>query len=165
MKCRTLTLLFFAGAAALSLAACSTDRSYQDSYTNHDTRYDPTYAADHRDYDRTVHDNPTDRGSGSAAGTTFNRLTGNLSTTIDAGMDRVQKAAERALNDMHYVITEKKLQDAKSVIEAKSADKDSVKVTLERRTDRLTDTTVGVGITGKSSTADLILEKVLENLK
>ena len=172
------TMLILAGAAlTLPLAACHTgdrdeDRTtcrdnsaYRDTYTNHDTRYDPNDRQDHRDYDRTVHDNAADRGTGDAASTTFNRLTGNLKTTVDSGMDRTQQAAERALSDLHYVITEKKLEDNKSVIEAKSADKDKVKVTLERQTDRMTEATIGVGMTGKSSTADLILEKMLENLK
>ena len=157
---------------ALPLAGCRTDTTarhddnyYRDSNPPRDTRYDQTYYNDHRPTDHTEHANPTDRGDGQTGTITFNRLTGNLSTTVEAGMDKAQRAAEKALEDLHYTITDKKLEDNKSVIEAKSADKDTVKVTLERRTDRLTDTTVGVGIAGKSSTADLILEKVLENLK
>src|SRR5882724_12541556 len=119
----TIRVLAIAGVAAgLPLAACHNndrdDASYRDVSSTRDTRYDPNYQADHRDYDRTVHTNAADRGTGEAASTSFNRLTGNLSTSVDAGIDRVQMAAEKALTDLHYVITERKVEDSKSVIEA-----------------------------------------------
>jgi len=157
---------------ALPLAACHTDNTdrYNSNYnrdTNppRDTLYDQAYYNDHRAYDHTEHANAVDPGNGQTGTITFNRMTGNLSTTIEAGMDRAQRSAEKALEDLHYTITDKKLEDNKSVIEAKSADKDKVKVTLDRRTDRLTDVTIGVGMTGKHSNADLILEKMTDQMK
>lgn len=159
--------------ATLPLAACHTDNTdrYNDNYNRdaaapaRDTRYDQTYYNDHRPTDHTEHVNAADTGNGQVGTVTFNRLNGHLNTTIEAGMDRAQRSAEKALEDLHYTITDKKLEDNKSVIEAKSADKDKVKVTLERRTDRLTDVTIGVGMTGKQSNADLILEKMGEEMK
>jgi hypothetical protein len=168
MHCSKLIAL---GLLALPLAGCRTDTErYNDNYNRdnnppRDTRYDQTYYNDHRPTDHTEHANAADTGSGQAGTVTFNRLTGNMSTTIEAGMDKAQRAAEKALEDLHYTITDKKLEDNKSVIEARSADKDKVKVTLERRTDRMSDLTIGVGMTGKESAGDLILEKMMENMK
>jgi hypothetical protein len=130
---------------------------------NSQTRnYDNTSS---RTYDSSMNSTPYDRGTTEPGSTSFSRLTGNLSTTLDADFAKAQSAAEKAFTDLGYTITDRKNEDKKSVIEAKSPEKDSVKITLKRKSDTQTDATIGVGMTGKQSRADLVLEKLLEDMK
>ena len=166
------------GLATLPLAACRHNDRY-DQYESSNYRSDAANSSTSRmsnssdnahrgsaGYESTnAHNDPNDRGTTEPGSTSFSRLTGNLSTTLDAGFDRSVSAAEKAFTDLGYTVTDRKNEDKKSVIEAKSPEKESVKVTLKRKTDSQTEATIGVGMTGKQSRADLVLEKLLDDLK
>ncbi len=65
---------------------------------NSQTRtYDNSTTYD-RNYDSSLNNSPYDRGTIEPGSTSFSRLTGNLSTTLDADFAKAQSAAEKALH-------------------------------------------------------------------
>jgi hypothetical protein len=96
---------------------------------------------------------------------TFNKVTGNMNTTVEANLDRSYAAAQGAVEDMQFT-TESKAKDVtKAVVVARTADKTRVQITMEPRSENVTDVTVGVPAMGDESLAQKVLDKMVARLK
>jgi hypothetical protein len=96
--------------------------------------------------------------------TTFHQITGDLTFTVDAPLDRTWGAAQAAVEDLQFRTTGKSKDAIQGVLNAKAANDDSIKITIEKRTESATDVTVGVGPFGKEQTARLVGDKLRSRL-
>lgn len=96
---------------------------------------------------------------------TFNKLTGNMETIVEADMDRTYAAAQGALEDMQFTIESKAKDVSKAIILSRMADKNRVQVTLDKRSQNVTGVTVGVASMTKEDTAREVLNKIVTRLK
>jgi hypothetical protein len=96
---------------------------------------------------------------------TFNKMTGNMHTSVEANLDRSYAAAVGAVEEMQFT-TESKAKDVmKAVVVARTADKTRVQITMERRSENVTDVTVGVPAMGDESIARMVMDKMVARLK
>jgi hypothetical protein len=91
---------------------------------------------------------------------TYNQLTGNLTTTLDATLDRAWASAKSTVEELQFRPGTSTKDALTGILTAKTADNTEVKIRLEQRTQSTTDVTVGVGPFGKEATARLILGKI-----
>jgi uncharacterized lipoprotein len=103
---------------------------------------------------------PTE-GGGTAS---FHQITGTLNFTVEAPLDRVWGAAQAAVDELQFRTTGKSKDAIQGILNAKAADDSTIKITVEKRTDRTTDVTVGVGPFGKEATARLVGDKIRARL-
>jgi hypothetical protein len=105
--------------------------------------------------------------SNTAAGSVaeFNPVTGRLSTTFSAPLDRAYAAAEGAVNDLQFTTLDKPKDALKGIVNAQMADGNKIAITLEKKGDALTECTVDVGALGKEATARLIMDKIEARVK
>lgn len=96
---------------------------------------------------------------------TFNKATGNMSTTVEAPLDRAFEASLAALEDLEFRTLGQSKDALNGVINAETATGDDIKVSLQKRTDAVTDVTIGMGPLGKESTARILLENIQNQLK
>jgi hypothetical protein len=102
-------------------------------------------------------------GFGSEA--TFNKVTGNLDTIVEANLDQAFAATVGAIDDMQFTTVSKAKDVMKGIVTAKTADSSRVTVTLEKRSENVTGVTVGVASMGKESVARAVLDKIVARLK
>jgi hypothetical protein len=95
----------------------------------------------------------------------FNSITGNLTTTAEAPLNDTYEAAQAAVTDLEYTIASKSKDATKALIEAHTADKSTIHIVLDKRSDHVTDVSVSVGSLGKESTARTVVDKMLSHLK
>jgi hypothetical protein len=103
--------------------------------------------------------------SSSGAHEEYNQLTGNLTSTLEAPLDRAYEAAQAALDDLQFTTTDKSKDALQALLSARMADKSTVRVTLEKKSDRVTEATVGVGTFGKEGMARIVMEKIRARLR
>lgn len=96
---------------------------------------------------------------------TFNKASGNLSTTVNAPLDQAYEAATDAIEELQFRIDTTTKDALTGVINAETATGDDIKVTLQKQTDTVTDITIGMGPLGKESTARILLDKIQEWLE
>lgn len=102
---------------------------------------------------------PTSSRGGEQA--TFSKISGSISTSVAASLDRTFDAAKSAMGDMQYT-TDRATKDAlKGIIEAREADGRKVTTTVTRRADDITDISISVGTMGDEAKARMILDKIL----
>jgi hypothetical protein len=95
---------------------------------------------------------------------TFHQITGDLTFTVEAPLDRTWAAAQAAVEDLQFRTTGKSKDAIQGILNAKAANDDSIKITVEKRTESTTDVTVGVGPFGREATARLVGDKVRARL-
>lgn len=102
--------------------------------------------------------------SKSGEGTTFNYMSGNLSATLSANVDKSYDASLKALEQLQITPTEK-VKDALGarIVATTSADK-KLTVSLKRINDTLTGIVIEIGIAGDKTTSKTIYDKIAENL-
>ena len=96
---------------------------------------------------------------------TFNKLTGNMETIVEADLDQAYGAAQGALADMQFTVESKTKDAMKAIILSRTADKSRVQVTLDKRSEHVTAVTVGVASMGKEEVARAVLDKIVTRLK
>ena len=96
---------------------------------------------------------------------TFNKVTGDMTTSVEANLERSYAAAQGAVEEMQFT-TESKAKDVtKAVLVTRTADKSRVQITMERRSENVTDVMVGVSMMGKESMARMVMDKLVARLK
>lgn len=102
--------------------------------------------------------------SKSVDGSSFNYASGNLSTTLNADVEKSYDASLKALEQLQLTPTEK-AKDALGgrLVARTSADK-KVKVMLTRASDITTELVISVGTVGDKDMSRTIYAKIMENL-
>jgi hypothetical protein len=95
----------------------------------------------------------------------FNRVSGNLTTTVEANLDSSWAAAQGALDEMQFTTESKGKDVMKAVLRARTADRSPVHLVLERRSENVTDVSISVSTMGKEATAKLVLDKMIARLQ
>jgi hypothetical protein len=95
----------------------------------------------------------------------YNSLSGNLTATFDAPLDRAFAASIGAINDLQFTISENKKDAMEGLLAARTAGGSTVRVTAIRKGDNVTEVTVGVGTFGKEATAHAVMDKISSRLK
>jgi len=99
-------------------------------------------------------------------GAGYNYVSGNLSVTLNADVQKSYDASLKALEQLQLTPTEKSKDALGARILAKTSADKKVKVTLTRVTDTTTGLVVGVGtVVGDKDIAKTIYDKIMENLK
>jgi len=95
----------------------------------------------------------------------YSTVTGNLSGTLDATLDRSYDATKTAVADMGFRVKKDNRDAMQAVIEARDAADHNIEITLKKLTDRTTNVTIGQNpVTGKESTARMLLDKIKSHL-
>lgn len=95
----------------------------------------------------------------------YNSLSGNLSATYEAPLDRAYAASIAAINDLQFTISDQRKDAMQGLLTARTAGGSTVKVTAIRQSDRVTEVTVGVGTFGKESVAHAVMDKISSRLR
>ncbi|MEX2218457.1 MAG: DUF3568 family protein [Phycisphaerales bacterium] len=103
--------------------------------------------------------------TGSGTVEDYNAITGNLSTTLAAPLDKVYAASVQTMRELEFRQGEEKKDALVGIITAKMADDRVVSVRLDKKTDNLTAVTVGGGMLGSESVARIVLEKIREKVR
>jgi hypothetical protein len=103
----------------------------------------------------------TTPGGGTA---TFHQITGDLTFTVDAPLERTWAAAQAAVEELQFRTTGKSKDAIQGVLNAKAASDDAIKITVEHRTEHASDVTVGVGPFGRERTARTVGDTIRKHL-
>lgn len=95
----------------------------------------------------------------------WNRITGRLTTTVDANLDRAFAGAVAAAGDMQYTVLEQSKDVLMGIVKTRTADKSAINVVLDKRTENATDVTVDVGPTGSETAARTFLDKIVARVR
>jgi hypothetical protein len=95
---------------------------------------------------------------------TFHAITGDLTFTVDAPLNRAWGAAQAAVEELQFRTTGTSKDAIQGILNAKAANDDAIKITIEKRTEQATDVTVGVGPFGKQHTARLVGDTIHKHL-
>ncbi len=97
-------------------------------------------------------------------GTTFNYMSGNLSATLSADVDKSYDASLKGLEQLQITPTEK-VKDALGarIAATTSADK-KLTISLKRVSDTLTSIVIEIGWVGDKTTSKTIYDKIVANL-
>jgi hypothetical protein len=95
---------------------------------------------------------------------TFHKITGDLTFTVDAPLGRAWGAAQSAVEELQFRTTGSSKDAIQGILNAKSANDDSIKITIEKRTESASDVIVGVGPFGKEKTARLVGDTIRKRL-
>jgi hypothetical protein len=97
----------------------------------------------------------------------YNNLTGNLTSVLEAPLDKAHAATEAAFKELEFTVdpADDRKDALQAVVKARMADKNTVTVTLVKKSDNVTEATVGVGTLGKDSTAKVVMDKIRAHLK
>ena len=91
----------------------------------------------------------------------YSTVTGNLTGTVDANLDRAYSAAKAAVSDMGFRVKKDQKDMTQAVIETRDAADHNIDITLKPLTDKTTNVTIGQNpVTGKESTARMLLDKI-----
>lgn len=104
-------------------------------------------------------------GAGAAAGAgTVAYLQGELKANQDAPLAGVLKAAEAALKDMQFTVTERTEGPARGKLLARGEGDKRVEIALVALTPKATEIRIRVGVFGDEALSRKILEKILKRL-
>jgi len=94
----------------------------------------------------------------------FNKVTGELTASVDRNIDEAFAASRRAMDDMGYEVYVEAKDALHGVIKAHEADNSIVKVNVYRKAERVSSIEVDAGTFGSEAKARLIMEKILGRL-
>ena len=103
--------------------------------------------------------------SKSLDGSKFNYVSGNLSATLDAGVQKSYDASLNALDQLEIVPSEKAKDALGARLVARTSADKKVTILLKRVSDTTTGITIEAGMMGDKDTAHTIYTKIVENLK
>ncbi len=104
-------------------------------------------------------------GAGAAAGAgTVAYLKGELKTNVDASLDKTFRAAEDAVKEMAWSITERTEGVARCKVLAKGAGDKRVEVNLRKLTPKATEIGIRVGVFGDEALSRKLLEAIQKRL-
>lgn len=95
----------------------------------------------------------------------FNGLTGTLTTEEPASVDATVRAAQSAIDELQLRTGDKSQDALKGIIRARTAEGDSVIVTVQRISSSASSVSIDTGPLGKEKTARLILDKLEKHLR
>lgn len=102
-------------------------------------------------------------GGGAGAGT-IAYLKGDLRSLEEASLERVWEAAQKAIQELEFVVTSKQKDIFSAKFTAHGAQDKKVTVDLKKISDNLTEIKIRVGIFGDESLSRLLLERVRKHL-
>ncbi|GAB63849.1 MAG: DUF3568 family protein [Candidatus Jettenia sp.] len=102
-------------------------------------------------------------GGGAGAGT-IAYLKGDLRSLEEASLQRVWEAAQKAIQELEFVVTSKQKDIFSAKLIAHGAQDKKVTVNLKKISDNLTEIKIRVGIFGDESLSRLLLERVRKHL-
>lgn len=103
--------------------------------------------------------------AGAAAGAgTYAYMQGEMNTTMEAPLDRVWAATQRAVEQLQFDIESDAIDALQGRMTVRRADGTRIRIRLEQETGSLTDVSVRVGVFGDEARSRLILDKIRENL-
>lgn len=104
-------------------------------------------------------------GAGAAAGVgTYAYVTGKLSATLDAPLDRAHSASVKAVESLKFSEASKALDAFNGFVTARAADGAEVKINLKRLTDTTTEVEIRVGTFGDKNRSVAIYEEIKKHL-
>jgi hypothetical protein len=98
-------------------------------------------------------------------GASYNYASGNLSMTLNAGVEKSYDATLKALEQLQLTPTEKAKDALGAKIVARTSADKKVNIALTRVTDTSTEMKIGVGTIGDKDISKTIYDKIMENLK
>ncbi|MCA9810130.1 MAG: DUF3568 family protein [Candidatus Dadabacteria bacterium] len=87
-------------------------------------------------------------------------IKGELKATEEASMDKAWKATEGAVDELQFLVINKIHDAVSGELEAKTADNKTVKISLKRIGNNLTEITIRVGTFGDENLSRYILSKI-----
>jgi hypothetical protein len=103
--------------------------------------------------------------AGAAAGAaTVAYVRGELSASISHGIDAVDRATNRAAEQLRFVKISESSDALLRVITLRTAEDKKIEVRLARTTDTLTSVKIRVGMLGDEGTSRVLLDKINQNL-
>lgn len=104
-------------------------------------------------------------GAGAAAGAgAYAYVRGELQSAEEAPLGRAHAAAEGAMEDLQFAITESRLDGATAEVAAITSDDRKVRVKLERASGEVTRVAIRVGLFGDQALSLLVLQKMRDRL-
>jgi hypothetical protein len=94
----------------------------------------------------------------------YRSITGELTATLDAPLDRVWGAAQGAVEELQFRSQDRSKDAITGILRAKTADNSDIRIRLDKRTEGTTDVNINVGTFGNESTARLIMDKIKARL-
>jgi hypothetical protein len=98
-------------------------------------------------------------------GAKYNYASGNLTTTLNADVDKSYDASLKALEQLELVPTEKNKDALGAKIVAKTSADKKIDISLRRIGDKSTELTIGIGTIGDKMQSVTIYDRIMENLK
>jgi uncharacterized protein DUF3568 len=96
---------------------------------------------------------------------TYNAVTRDLSSTVEAPLDRTFQATRDAVRDMGFRETKANKDATTGVVQAKDAGDHTIEVRLRRASDRVTELTIDQGmLTGQEDKGRMLLDKIKSRL-
>ncbi|MDN3511596.1 MAG: DUF3568 family protein [Candidatus Jettenia sp. CY-1] len=102
-------------------------------------------------------------GGGAGAGT-IAYLKGDLRSLEEASLERVWEAAQKAIQELEFVVTSKQKDIFSAKFTVHGAQDKKITVDLKKISDNLTEIKIRVGIFGDESLSRLLLERVRKHL-
>lgn len=102
-------------------------------------------------------------GAAAAGAGTILYVKGELQSTDDVSIDKAWRATILAVDDLGFVVTSKEKDAVSARLTALTADNKEVKITLNRKADKVTQIAIRVGTLGDESLSRLILDKIREH--
>lgn len=99
-------------------------------------------------------------GAAVAGAGTVAYIKGELKATEEASMKKAWSATVGAVEELDFLVVNKVNDAVSGEIEAKTADSKTVKITLKRIADNLTEITIRIGTFGDESLSRYILSKI-----
>lgn len=101
--------------------------------------------------------------AGAGAGT-YAYISGELSSTEEATLDRTWAATQAAIKDLQFTVKERSKDALQARLVAEQADNTDVKVSLESEGQKLTKVKIRIGVFGDEAKSRLILDKIKKGL-
>lgn len=102
--------------------------------------------------------------AGSAAGSTFVYLNGELETQEDASLDKIYSAAVRASDKMNFSIQEKSKDGLTGRIYAKGAQDKDIYINMKSLDDNQTEIRIRIGILGDEVMSKRIHKEIMKQM-
>ncbi|HEX3034438.1 MAG TPA: DUF3568 family protein [Thermodesulfobacteriota bacterium] len=102
-------------------------------------------------------------GAAAAGAGTILYVKGESQSTDDVSIDKAWRATILAVDDLGFVVTSKEKDAVSARLTALTADNKEVKITLNRKADKVTQIAIRVGTLGDESLSRLILDKIREH--
>jgi len=102
--------------------------------------------------------------AGAAGAGTYAYVTGKLTATLDAPLERAHSASVTAVESLKFTGESKQLDAFNGVVTALAADGSEVKIDLKRLSDKSTEVQIRVGTFGDKSRSVAIYEEIKKHL-